>query len=408
MNPLALIPTSARRASRRGAAATLLASLLLIAGCGGGGGDAALMTSADTTPSVYTLGTLTGFGSLIVNGVRFDDSQASITDDDGRQQALGALRLGMRVEVDSGRVDATTASARALAVRFGGLVTGPVEAVDATAGTLTVLGQGIDVASTTVIDERLVGGLAAVQIGAVLHVHGLRDAASGRIAATRIEPQPGATVYKLRGTVAALDTTAKTLRIGAAVINYAGLTPPPAGLADGVTLRLALAPAPVAGQWLAQMLGPKPPRPTDMGVAHVRGAITTFSSTSSFSVEGLAVDASAARFPDGRADLALGVQVEVRGKLSNNLLVASEVSVEGKHRGEDDRRFELHGAISAVDTAARTFVLRGVTVNYGVGVVYAGGSEAGLVVGAKVEVKGGLGSSRTLVQATKIKFESAS
>ena len=407
MNPLALISLSALRAPRRAAATTLLASLLLVAGCGGGG-DGAVMTTAATAPSVYTLGTMTGFGSVIVNGVRFDDTQASISDDDGQKHALGVLRLGMRVEIDSDRVDAATASARALAVRFGGLVTGPVEAVDAAAGTLTVLGQGIDVTATTVIDERLVSGLAAVRAGAVLHVHGLRDAASGRIVATRIEPQPDASVYKLRGTMAALDTAAKTFRIGAAVINYSGLGAAPAGLADGITLRVALATAPVAGQWLAQMVGPKPPRPSDMGVVHVRGAITAFSSTSSFSVEGLAVDASTARFPDGSAGLGLGVQVDVRGQLSNKLLVASEVSIEAKHRGDDDRKFELHGAITSIDTAAKTFVLRGVTVNYAGSVVYEGGSAVGLVVGAKVAVKGGLGSSRTLVQAAKIKFESGS
>ena len=410
MNPLALISATALRAPRRATAATLLASLLLLAGCGGGGGgaDGAAMTPSATAPSVFTLGTITGFGSVIVNGVRFDDSAASISDDDGQKHALDALRLGMRVEVDSGRVDAASASAHALAVRFGGLVTGPVEAIDVAAGRLTVLGQGIDVTATTVIDDRLVGGLAAVQTAAVLHVHGLRDAASGRILATRIEPQPNASRYKLRGTVVGLNPTAKTFSIGAAVISYAGLSAAPAGLADGVTLRLALALTPVAGQWLAQELGAKPQRPSDMAVAHVRGAITAFSSVSSFSVEGLAIDASAARFPDGSAGLALGVEVEVRGRLSNNLLVASEVLLEARHRADDDRRFELYGAISAVDSTARTFVVRGMTVSYAGTVAYEGGSAAGLVVGAKVAVKGGLGSSRTLVLAAKIKFESAS
>ena len=408
MNPLALISATALRAPRRATAATLLASLLLLAGCGGGGADGAAMTPSATAPSVFTLGTITGFGSVIVNGVRFDDSAASISDDDGQKHALDALRLGMRVEVDSGRVDAASASAHALAVRFGGLVTGPVEAIDVAAGRLTVLGQGIDVTATTVIDDRLVGGLAAVQTAAVLHVHGLRDAASGRILATRIEPQPNASRYKLRGTVVGLNPTAKTFSIGAAVISYAGLSAAPAGLADGVTLRLALALTPVAGQWLAQELGAKPQRPSDMAVAHVRGAITAFSSVSGFSVEGLAIDASAARFPDGSAGLALGVEVEVRGRLSNNLLVASEVLLEARHRADDDRRFELYGAISAVDSTARTFVVRGMTVSYAGTVAYEGGSAAGLVVGAKVAVKGGLGSSRTLVLAAKIKFESAS
>jgi hypothetical protein len=314
----------------------------------------------------------------------------------------------MRVEVDSGRVDATTASARALAVRFGGQLTGPVEAVDAAAGTLTVLGQGVDVSATTVFDDSLAGGLAAVSTSTVLEVHGLRDAATGRITATRIEPRSGVTVYKLRGTVAGLDTTAKTLLIGAAVINYAGLpaTAVPTTLADGITLRVALATTPVAGQWVAQALGTKLPRPADRIEAHVRGAISAFSSATSFSVDGMAVDATNAAFPDGIAGLALGAQVEVHGAVVNGVLVATRVSLESHHRGDDDRKLELHGAITAVDTTAKTFVLRKVTVSYAGSVSYVGGTEAGLVVGARVEVKGGVGSTRTQVQAVKIKFES--
>lgn len=414
MNPLDLLKTLARRAPRRGSAAAAgmsLAALLTIAGCGGGGGDAGPTGTAASDPTAtataYTEGTITGFGSVIVNGLRFDDATASISDDDGHQHALDALRLGMRVEVDSGRVDATTASARALAVRFGGQVTGPVEAVDASAGTLTVLGQGVDVTSTTVIDDRLSGGLGAVLVGAVLEVHGVRDAATGRIAATRIEPESAATVYKLRGTVAALDTGAKTFRIGAAVINYAGLaaTAVPSTLADGRMLRVALATTPVAGQWLAQSLGMKLPRPTDRSEAHVRGAISAFTSATSFSVDGMPVDATNASFPDGIA-LALGVQVEVHGAVVNGVLVATKVGLESRHRGDDDRKLELHGAITAVDTAAKTFVLRNVTVSYAGTVTYEGGTEAGLLVGAKVEVKGGLGSTRTQVQALKIQFES--
>ena len=217
----------------RGRVAALLSSLLLIAACGGGGSDDSSSTGSSTdtgtaTATAFTQGTVTGFGSVIVNGVRFDDSSCTVTDDSGTAQALGALRLGMRVEIDSSAVDTTTATARAHALRFGGLVTGPVEAVDATAGTLTVLGQGVDVTSTTVFDDSLAGGLAAVATGAVVEVHGLLDSATGRITATRIEPESSATRYKLRGVVRALDSTAKTFRIGAATINYAGVTPCPA------------------------------------------------------------------------------------------------------------------------------------------------------------------------------------
>lgn len=392
----------------RGLLAAALSGLLLITACGGGGGDGA--TASDTPPTAtaaaFTQGTITGFGSVIVNGVRFDDSGCTVTDDSGTAQALSALRLGMRVEIDSSAVDTSTATARAHALRFGDLVTGPVEAVDAAAGTLTVLGQGVDVTTSTVFDDSLAGGLAGVAAGAVVEVHGLLDTATGRITATRIEPESSATAYKLRGVVSALDSTAKTFRIGAATISYAGVATVPATLADGVNLRVTLATAAVAGVWQAQSLGARARSTTTAAQAHVRGAITAFTSATAFSIDGIAVDASSATFPDGSAGLALGVQVEVHGTLTNGTLVATRVSLESRHRGDDDRKYELHGSITSVDSTAKTFVLRGVTVSYGGTLTYVNGTEAGLVAGARVEVRGTVGSTRTELAAVRIKFES--
>ena len=402
MHPLHRLFTPAR-----GLLAASLSALLLVTACGGGGGDdSASASDATSTATAFTQGTITGFGSVIVNGVRFDDSSCTVTDDSGTAQALSALRLGMRVEIDSSAVDTTTATARAHALRFGGLVTGPVEAVDATAGTLTVLGQGVDVTSSTVFDDSLAGGLAAVATGAVVEVHGLLDSATGRISATRIEPESSATRYKLRGVVSALDSTAKTFRIGAATINYAGVATVPSTLADGVTLRVQLATAAVAGVWQAQSLGAKTRSTTSAAQAHVRGAITAFTSATAFSIDGIPVDAANASFPDGTAGLALGVQVEVHGALTNGTIVATKVELESRHRDDDDRQFRLHGSITAVDATAKTFVLRGVTVSYAGTVSYDKGTEAGLVVGAKVEVRGTVGATRTELAAVRIKFES--
>ena len=406
-------PAAGRRAT--GTTATGLVAILsfaaaLVAGCGGGGGDAATAGSstapATASTAAYTQGTITGFGSVIVNGVRFDESTAAVTDEDGSLTSASSLRLGMRVEVDSAKVDASTATARASAVRYGAQVLGPVSAVAATS--ITVLGQVVDITATTVFDDSLVGGLAAVAVGTVVKVHGLADAATGHIVATRVEPETGATAYRLRGTVASLDTTFKTFAIGSAVISYAGLAASqvPDTLANGVALRVKLATTPANGAWVAQSLHVKASKPADTSVAHLRGAITAFTSATAFAVDGLVVDASNAAFPDGIAGVVLGAQVEVHGTVSNGVLLATRVSIESRHRGDDDRKLELHGAITAVDATAKTFVLRGVTVSVAGTVTYSGGTEAGLVVGAKVAVRGGVGSTRTQVLAATIKFES--
>ncbi len=58
-----------------------LAVALVVAGCGGGGGGSSSGTVAPTA-SVYS-GPITGFGSVIVNGVRFETNNAIREDDDG-------------------------------------------------------------------------------------------------------------------------------------------------------------------------------------------------------------------------------------------------------------------------------------------------------------------------------------
>ena len=376
--------------------------------CGGGGGDAGPASLGNSPVSAsYTEGTLTGFGSIIVNGVRFDESSASVSDDAGQAQSSSALKLGMRLEVDSASVSG--GAAKATAVRFGSALVGPVSAKDAAAQTVTVLGQTVDISATTVFDATLSGGLSAISTGAVLEIHGLTNAATGHLLATRVESESGATAFKLRGVVAALNTSAKTFAIGGAVIDYSGIAAAnlPATLANGVTLRVLLSTTPNASaQWVATALGQGARKGgPDKAQALLRGSISAFTSSTSFSVNGLAVDASGARFSDGSAGLGLGVQVEVAGTLTNGVLVASAVELEAAHQGDDSRRFELHGAITALDTTAKTFTLRGVNVSYAGTVSFSHGTAADLALGKKVAVKGGIGSTRTLVQATAIDFE---
>src|SRR4029077_17435106 len=83
------------------------AALLLAVACGGGGGG-------DMPPpnQAFTQGTIMGFGSIIVNGIRFDDSAAQVTDDDGQPHNSNELKLGMNVDADSSAVNRGTKSAR--------------------------------------------------------------------------------------------------------------------------------------------------------------------------------------------------------------------------------------------------------------------------------------------------------
>ena len=416
------LPASDPAATAEGVARWALTSLLAgaslalgLVACGGGGSASESQASAASpgvTATGFTQGAISGFGSIIVNGVRFDETNAAVTDDSDTARAASGLKLGMQVEVDHATVNASAGTAAAVAVRYGSLATGPVSAVSTSANTLTVLGQVVDISSSTVFADTLSAGLGAVTVGSVIDVHGQVDATTGHITASRIEPITTTTTsYKLRGAVAGLDTSAKTFSIGGAVINYAGLATSavPSTLANGVSLRVQLATAQSAGQWVAQSLKPKVAHVVaDHSTGHLRGKITAFTSSASFTLGSVVVDASAAAFPDGRSTLALGVEVEVKGTVTNNVLVANTVGIEAKHDAEPGHGLALIGAITAFDATAKTFVVRNVTVGYGDATTYVNGVVGDLAVGKNVSVAGSLGKQRhDSVQASQITFNTA-
>jgi hypothetical protein len=385
------------------AAAVASSASALLAACGGGGGDEP--EAATAAASSFTDGVIAGFGSVIVGGVRFDDSKAALTTEDGTALAAGALRLGMTVEIDSGRVDRAAASALALRIRLNSELLGPVGAVDTTAGTLVVLGQTVLVTTSTVFDDTLSGGLAALTAGRIVEVYGIPDPINARIVATRIEAEDAAPAYKLSGRIAALDTTARTFAINGQVVNYAGVPSAqvPPGLANGQAVRVRLQTALVAGQWVATALRAGRRWPESMGEAKLEGVITAFASTSSFSVNGLPVNASAATFPDGTTGLALGARVEVSGSIVAGVMQATTVEIE-ERRFPGPRVWDLRGEVGQLDTAAKTFALRGITVWYGGTVEFRDGTVANLANGVNVRVRGPLAADRTRLEATRIDF----
>ena len=384
--------------------AQLLCVAALLAACGGGGSDSA---SSDTA-TAYASGPITGFGSVIVNGVRFDDSSARITDDDDVALGREELRLGMMAEVQSAGVasDSQGRHGRALAIRIGNEIVGPVSAVDATAKTLTALGQIVNVTDNTLFGERISGGLAGIALGTVIQVNGVLNVSTGHYTATRIDVKPNAPYFRLRGVIAELDTSAKTFKIGSALISYAGLSTTDvfASLANGLLVRVRLQTTQVDGAWVAARIAGGVRKIENQDEAEIHGLITSFTSVTKFSVNGISVDATNATFPNGQAGVVLGARVEVEGKAVDGVIVARKVELQDE-REIHIRGFELHGDITAIDTTLKTFVLRGVTVNYASAVIYKNGSAADLKVGAQVEVRGMLNLDGKTLTAVGIEFE---
>ena len=406
-NQASLIPSSKGITRREGLMLTVLGSAMLMAGCGGGGGGGGGGGTPATGSSAT--GAITGFGSIIVGGVRFDDSAASIQDDDdGDSLNRDALKLGMVVRIKGGKKtdDGSSIRANAHSIEVHSELQGPVDSKTATS--IVVLGQTVKISATTFFEDGL--SLATLAVGAVVEVHGFVDPANNNLTATRIESKPNAKVFKLQGTVSALNTVAKTFKLGTGTgtgtstitISYlTAVVPSSLTLANGSVVRVRLVTTPVNGIWTALKVKKFEIEKDDRNEAEVEGIITAFTSTSLFSVNGLPVDASTATFEGGKTGVVLGARVEVEGSIVNGVLVAKKVELEG---GEDAAKFELHGTLSLLDTAAKTFVLRGVTVNYGSATFAIGVTALSLANGLNIEVKGKRSAGNVIV-ATRISLD---
>jgi hypothetical protein len=378
----------------------------LLASCGGGVGEGG---TGDQTVSGYGQGTISGFGSIIVNGVRYDDSAATVLDMDGRRKASADLRLGMTVEVDSGELSGAVGSQTAMAsrIRYSSELVGPLSGVDANRQRLTLLGQTVQLTASTVFDDSLVGGLSALSAGRVVEVHAAYDTAAAVYKATRVEPRSGASSYRLRGVVGELNTAATSLRIGTAEFLYAGASGVPANLTNGQFVRLQLALAAASStRWTVTSFGNAGNEVVDGRQAKFKGLVTAYTSLANFSVNGQRVNASGASFSGGSpASLTTGLRLEAEGVVQGGVLVANKVSIDSSS-DDDPRTFELKGVISSLDLLNQRFTLRGVMVSFASNsVVFKGGTVADLAVNRRVAVRGVLASDGVALVANEVGFD---
>lgn len=396
-------PHSPTRHWRTALASALLAGVTLVSACGGGGTVVGGVGTGGT--GAFSSGAIRGLGSIVVNGVRYDNSAATVTDDNGNSSNSSSLKLGVVVEVQGDDIVTPATglpTSNARSVVFRSEIKGPVTAVNTAAGTLTVLGQSVVISASTVFDLNLPNGLASVAVGQLLEVYGFVDA-NGVYQATRIEGEDSASAYKLRGKLSALNTTAKTFQIGAAVIDYSAINFS-FTLVNGQTIRVEVAPTPNGlGQWVATRLNSA----TTLGNAassaatvELEGVVTSVAGARNFVVDGIAVDASGVNnFPAG---ITVGSRIEVKGKLQADVLVATRVE-----REDDDREFEIKGNIALLDTTAKTFEIRGVLIQYG-SATFKDGLESNLSVDVRVEIKGSLNATGTVLTASEVEFKGLS
>ncbi len=368
-------------------------SVLLLAACGGGSGTTAPLVGETSPPAptaskaIVAIGPISGFGSIIVNGVKFDTSSAQFTVDEvnGSQSDL---KVGQVVTV-KGTLDAE-GNAKADSVLFDELVEGPITSIDLELGEIIVLGQTILISEDTSFDDSpQKPTLEDLVVGDGIEVSGTFDE-DGNILASLIDPKPGNGIYEISGYIANLDTAAMTFDFNGLTIGYANAGLPgfgDAGPMEGDYASVKGRNFDNGGTFLATRVKNEDDNPGEAGdEAEIEGVITAFTSAQSFSLGSIAVITNAdTEFEDGSsADLGLGVRVEVEGEFNEDgVLVADEVEF------EIESNIRVRATVEAVDAEAGTITICGVTFNANLNTRFDDKSEAELTTFSLANIEAG-------------------
>ena len=180
--------------------------------CGGGGGGGG---TTGTSASISSVGTISGFGSIYVNGIKYETGGATYRVDDEDEFDDSSLAVGMKVKVE-GSVNDDGRTGTANRVLYDDDVEGPIDTgsltiVDADTRTFTVLGLLISAHATRTVydDGASFDGLAE---GQILEISGYFD--GNQIVASRIEKQSDLDdEFELKGNVASYDGSSVTLTL---------------------------------------------------------------------------------------------------------------------------------------------------------------------------------------------------
>lgn len=336
--------------------------LIACGGSGGGGDDGGIDSTSPTTTGVSS-GTITGFGSVFVNGIKFNTDNASIFRGDDQLNVVRDLQIGMLV-----RVEGDLQNSIASSVSFDEDVKGPADG-PATGNTLSVMGQSIITDPATIFNNT---SLSTITAGDILEISGLRNANDDLVASFIERKSSPANVnrYSVIGNVRNLDTNAKTFNIDNLSIDY-----------SAANINDLAAGNPVAGQLVevkddnktyvpgsSNLIATKVEPQNRLGNGGVAGAkveiesiVTQVNSASEFVIGNLVVRTSTSTlFLFGTSDnIVAGARLEVEGTVDDNgILSASKVKFE-----DNDARLQAQVDSNGVDTAASTVTLLGIPVS---------------------------------------------
>lgn len=311
-----------------------------------------------------SVGPITGFGSIIQNGVRYDVSQARFMRDGIMVADQSQYRIGEIVKI-KGTINADGVTGEATQVDYGSLLQGQITALSEDGKSLYILKQQVRIDSLTVMHG--IKLFSDLKLGNVVQISGARDA-QGVIRANSLTLQQasfvnGSSVQLLEGRISQVDVSNQTFIINGLVIDYS---------------RVARGALPAENQYLRvtsraslqnNLLLASDYRLTQEFVeftvgeeAELEGLVTAFISPSRFAVNGqLVVTTAATEFENSTAaDIKLNALLEAEGRINKQgELVAEEISV---RQASSAQTRELEGKVSAIDGSTQTLTILGNTL----------------------------------------------
>lgn len=339
-----------------------------------GGGDimvASMPGTGGTGIGVRSTGPITGFGSVIVNRVRFDDTNALVTLD-GKADVTTSLRLGMVVNLQ-GEKDAAALIGKANAIDVWSIAQGQVRSVSGTQ--FTVAGMTIQTDPGTVLDG--IVSIANLSSGDWVRVWGLQassDAATWNATRVAVVPQDDSVSSGL-----CLLQGSNFYVNGLRLTNTAGFQ-----IQAGALVRVQGTPGGGGSSLNLKSYLPLglDSNPSGAGEVEVSGLVTSMSSSRQFTLGNVAIDARLATINGGT--IATGQRVEVEGSWQGATIVARSIEIEDSQTLDSA---EIEAKIEEFVSLAN-FVVRGQRCDGSGLTQIQGGSVADLKVGVKVHVTG--------------------
>ena len=387
----------------------------ILTACGSDGAPS-VSASGSGSGSASASGTVTEFGSVFVNGKKFEAENVEVRRDGVTERcAINAvttcgLKKGMSVTVN-GLFNGNQHTASS--VQQKDAVEGLVQSVAGNGLSLVVMGQTVVIDNTTLIDDNipgrniqnLVAGTDNVEVNGHIRPNGI-------IQATFIEKKLVGVTPEVRGFVNNHASGSATFRIGTLTVNYGGAT-------------ISDMPVPNGNNWDGRFV--------EVKGSNFVSATTTLIATKvepenqglgnaidEFEVEGFVTQAgtpngSVIDFTLGTTPVRTTASTEFRGGTVDEIVVGAKLSAEGRFDGNTliakhvkfHESVRLEGDVATIGSNSFTITgLPGVTVTVNRQTEFTNTNLSSLSSGDHIRVRGRVNGTNAIV-ATRVDLRSA-